>query len=272
MTLLVVDRTAGIAAGLDRIPPALVALRRRSLDLGEGLVDADWGGASRCELWTAHDVVRHVRDACRVHVGGLRRDAERPLDQPFDNQRTPQQWLERSAGQRPDETLAELRRWGAEEAEALGDRARQPDDEVVSGPYGPIPWTVLTAHVLWDAWLHERDVSQPLRRGVPSSPAEEAVAAGYALFIASMVAVLRGVQFETTVALAGDGGSYLVSVTPGHVELDVDGSAAGDLNGAIPAVVDSLAGRGPMLSEVLDGDPAKREPLTWLRPMLGPRA
>jgi hypothetical protein len=263
--VITADRITGITAGLDQVPMALSAVRHRVVDLGEGLDAGAWEGPSRCELWTAHDVLRHVRDCCRLHVGGLRRDGRSPLEEPFDNRLTPRRWLEQSTGEPPAATLEELRRLGAEETDALGHRLETPDGEVVPGPYGPIPWTLLTTHVFWDAWLHERDVAELVDGGLVSTPVEDAVVALYALFIASMVAVLRSHPFAVTVALAGTGRDYVAAVSPGHVELRVAASPPdADLGGELAAVVDALAGRGRVLADVLDGDTGKQEPLTWL--------
>ena len=211
--LLTADRGAGVTAGLDQVAIALRALRGRLVALAEGMDAPAWTGPSRCERWTAHDVLRHVRDGCRLHAGGLQRDGNRVLEE-FDTRRTPQQWLEQSTGQGPDVTLDELRRWGDAEGEALDHRLMAPDDEVVSGPYGPIHWTLLTAHVFWDAWLHERDVSQLVDGGIPSTEVEDAVAALYALFLASMVVLRQGQTLATTVTLTGTGRHSLASVVP----------------------------------------------------------
>jgi hypothetical protein len=57
----------------------------------------------------------------------------------------------------------------------------------------------------------------------------------------------------------------------GHVELrTTDVPASTDLLGALATVVDSMAGRGPLLADVLTGDKTKREPLTWFRGILMP--
>ncbi|MCA1843808.1 MAG: maleylpyruvate isomerase family mycothiol-dependent enzyme [Actinobacteria bacterium] len=265
------DRTAGIIVGLDELPDALALLRRRLLALAEGLSPDRWAGPSRCHRWTVHDVLRHVRDACRLHVTGLRRDPHWPFDKPFDNRATPDEWLSLSTGQTPEQTLDELRRWSDDETPALLERLESRDQDIVRGPYGPIPWTILSMHVLWDGWLHERDVAEVTGGGSPSTPIEDAAVATYALFIASMAAFLQDQPLDVTVALSGNGRHSVAAVRPGHVELrTVASPPTADLHGTLDAVVDSLAGRGPLLAELLAGDPGKCEPLTRLRAMLAP--
>lgn len=271
MTAITVDRTAGITTGLDQLPRALGRLRERQLVLAERFGHEDWTGPSRCHRWTTHEVLRHVRDACRLHVGGLRRDPYWPFDRPFDSRATPDEWLSLSEGETPEQTLNDLRRWSAEEAPALQERLAATDQDIVSGPYGPIPWTVLSMHVLWDGWLHDRDITPVTGGALASTPSEDAAVAAYALFIASMAAVLQDQRVEVTVALGGDSGNYFAAVAPGHVELiAVDEPATADLRGTLDIVVDSLAGRGPLLAEVLGGHAIKRDPLTSLRAGLVP--
>lgn len=272
MTAITADGQEGITAGLDALAPALVSLRLRLLDLATGLDAGAWAGPSRCHRWTAHDVLRHVRDACRLHVGGLRRDPYWPFDKPFDHRATPDEWLSLSTGQSPEETIDDLRHWSLDEAPALVERLEAADQDIVSGPYGPIPWTLLSAHVLWDGWLHDRDVSQVTGGGTPSGPVEEALVATYALFIASMAAMRFGLQpFERTVGLVQDGRRYLATVRPGHVELDSATSIQGaDVQGPLAAVVDSLAGRGADPADVLTGGPEALAPLVCLRAVFAP--
>jgi hypothetical protein len=104
-----------------------------------------------------------------------------------------------------------------------------------------------------------------------STPIEDAVVATYALFISSMAAVFQDQRVDLTVALSDETSHYVAAVGPGHAELHaVDAPASADLEGTLAAVVDSLAGRGPLLAEVLAGDARKLEPLTSLRAMLVP--
>ncbi len=269
--MLSVDATEGFSAGLEEVPVALAGLRARLMHLAGRLEAHDWEQPSRCHLWTVHDVVRHVRDGCRRHVARLRGDAVSAFVEPFDARRTPSRWLEQSAGQAPSQTIAELQALSDEEAEALRRRLVDSRDEVVSGPYGPVHWAVLSTHVFWDAWLHERDVAVPLGLETHPTLAEEGVVALYSLLIASMPAVLREHPFEVSVALTSDGRRYVASVAPGRVTLRLGQASDGeDLHGDLVPVVDALAGRGATLEDVLHGDPAVREPFTWLRTILGP--
>lgn len=270
MGMIEADTTTGFSAGVAKVPVALGSLRRRLLSLVEGLDHAAWGHPSRCQLWTVHDVIRHVRDAAQLHVTWLHRVEAAELQQPFDAGRAPRLWLERTAGERPDETIAQLRHLCGEEATALSSRLDEGGDDMVTGPYGQVHWTILSAHVLWDAWVHVRDVAEPLGVDARSTPVEDDVVALYALLIASVPALVTRHSFQATVDLSTpDGGLRSASVAPGHVTLSSGGAPTqAELRGDLAAVVDALAGRGPEVAAVLHGDPAAREALTWLRPVL----
>lgn len=267
-----VDVASGFSAGLDLLPVALAALRNRMLDVCESLDDDQWQLPSRCELWSVHDVVRHVRDACGIHVGSLKGEPTPFLPhQRFDARETPLRWLDRSAGESPADTVAALRQCCAEEERALKGRLQQSADDVVNAPYGPVHWTVLAAHVFWDAWLHARDVTAVVHVGPASTEAEDELVALYSLLIASVPALRMNHHLDLTVALTCDGGrKYRASVAPGRVGLaTAEGVDGGDLEGELAPVVDALAGRGE-LGSVLRGDRELLEPLTWLRSVLAP--
>ncbi|MGH9281117.1 MAG: maleylpyruvate isomerase N-terminal domain-containing protein [Acidimicrobiales bacterium] len=270
--VLSVDALSGYSAGLDQLPVALCALRGRMSAFATGLEASAWDHRTRCELWTVHDVLRHVRDCCRVRVDGLGRNGPSPLDEPFDARATPVRWLAPSDGETPDETVAELQGLVAEEAPALRWRLRDDDGEVVSGPYGPVHWTVLSSHVFWDPWLHERDIAGPLGVEVRPTAEEEAVIALDSLLIASVAAARREPDFSATVALIGEGGWYSAVLSPPRVSLrPAGGPGDEDLAGELVAVVDALVGRGDDVRGVLTGSTQVVEPLTTLRAILRPR-
>lgn len=261
----------GVTTGLGLVPVALRSVRERVASLVDTLDADDWRRPSRCELWTVHDVVRHVRDVCGFHVQSLRHAGNVLLDEPFDNRHTPGRWLERTSAEPPAKTVDDLRRLAAEEDVALRARVDEAGDEQVMSPYGLVHWSILTAHVFWDAWVHDRDATEPLGRPAAAASSEEPLVCLYALLLASVPAQLNGYGFAATVSLAGgDGRTYSATVAPGQVRVE-DGMASADaLRGDLAAVVDSLAGRGPALATVLHGDPVVREPLTWLRSILVP--
>jgi uncharacterized protein (TIGR03083 family) len=262
---------SGFEAGFDQVLDALGQFRVRTIRDWAALPDDAWSAASRCEAWSVHDVVRHVRDVCRIHaarLGGA--PPPFPSDVAFDPREAPDRWLERSAGERPAETIADLAALAAAEAEGLA--GRDPGSvDIEDGPYGPVHWTVLSTHVFWDAWLHERDVRVASALPHAATEGEDVVAAAYGFLVATMPATFAGTEVAVTVELTTtDGRTVAFDVGAGRVvQLDTPPERA-DLHGPLLETLDALAGRGPELATVLDGDPARREPLTWLRPFLVP--
>ena len=267
MTLLEADLAGGLTAGLDQLPAALRALRVRTLGLVEGLDDDAWRAPSRCERWTVHDVVRHVRDVSHRLVARLQNDNAAEVPPDFDNRVTPQHWLEATAGEDPATTVADLRSLLEAEGPALAGRLAAGTQDQVTGPYGLVHWTVLVAHVLWDGWIHLRDIGDH-----SSTPVEDGMVALYALLIASVPAQFAGFPLDASVDLTGSDGRHLqATVAPGHVTVR-DGVPIGadDLKGDLGPVVDALTGRDPALELVLEGDDAVRTPFTWLRLVMAP--
>lgn len=136
--------------------------------------------------------------------------------EPLDTQEPPRRWLRQSEGHTPEDTVRALRDGCAAEALALGARLAEPVDALVDGPYGRIHWTVFSAHVFWDAWLHAGDGTEVLGAPDRSTPTE-AMAALYGLLIASMPALRLRHRFQVTLALTGnDAASSTASIVPGR--------------------------------------------------------
>ena len=267
------DTGGGFVNGFAEVGTALRELRTQFLTTFSGLGADEWLRRSRCELWTVHDVVRHVRDVCKIHVARLRGDPSPfPSEEPFEGQEMPLRWLRHTADETPADTLRDLEQLAAAEHDALAARTRQGGDRTENGPYGPVHWTILTAHIFWDAWLHERDVTEPLGLGHLATAGEDRVAALYGLLIASIPAAFVGQSVATTVGLrASSEQRYIVGLTSSGAALRPAGAQdQTDLEGELLSVLDALAGRGPEVEAVLVGDWSAREPLTWLRAFMVP--
>ena len=140
------------------------------------------------------------------------------------------------------------------------------------GPDGPVHWTVLAAHVLWDGWLHLRDIGSH-----SSTLVKDDVVVLYSLLIASVPAQFGGVPLDVSVDLTGSDGRHLQAVVaPGHVTVRVTGrwnattptrvpTGAEDLHGKLGPVVAALSGREAVLDQVLHGDPGVRGPGGYAR-------
>jgi hypothetical protein len=128
-------------------------------------------------------------------------------------------------------------------------------------PFGPMDWTVLVLHGLWDSWVHERDVM--LVRDTEHQGHVDATfyATLYGLFLAAAVAsVFGGDEFREQLTLSGAGGGVFDVDTHGDVVVTATPETVKGPSAA--AVVDALAGRTPIDHALPDVAPSSRAALS----------
>jgi len=218
--------------------------RARQLTIVRGVPDDLWTRPSRCAGWSVHDVVRHVvqmnellLDA--VEAAGAGRRAERLRG--FDPKTTPHAWLTQLPAAEPAATLADYARTTRAATEAV--TALDGSDLVLDSPTGRQPWPRVVLHALFDALVHERDVTEPLGCSAPAAPGQLPVLA-YALLLAARVAC--AFDHEFTVTLDPGGRAVRVGVRGAVVEV----APATEREGAVAVdplrLLDALAGREPL--------------------------
>jgi uncharacterized protein (TIGR03083 family) len=253
-------RTAG---GCDVDPEHLLYVigeqRQRLVAVLEGFGPDDWAAPTRCAEWSAHDVVRHLCDANGiVHLG----PGDRTLDVTagFDPRSSPRGWLAASAGELPGETLTRLVATSEDLLVVSSRRLAEERSFDVFLPYGPMDWTVLMLHSLWDAWVHERDVM--LMRGAEHSSDDDATfyATAYGVFVAAAVAsLLAGDEVKDQLTLGGAGGGVFDVDTHGAIVVTATRLTVAGPSAAV--VADALAGRTPMDQALPDVAPGSRTAL-----------
>jgi uncharacterized protein (TIGR03083 family) len=220
----------------------------------------DWAAPTRCPGWSAQDVVRHICDSTVIGAG----DDGRTLDLAagFDPRISPCHWLEASEGEDPAQTLARLVAASEDLAATAWARLALGRRMEAQLPYGPMDWTVLLLHVLWDSWIHERDVL--LARGAkhPTDADTTGYAAAYGVFIAAAVASMFGDQVQDRLMLGGDGGGVFDLDSGEAVTLTVNRADAGGPPAA--EITDALAGRPPAAAILNDLPARSRVPLSHL--------
>jgi uncharacterized protein (TIGR03083 family) len=129
------------------------------------LTDDQWGRASRCEGWTARDVVAHLVTVNEFWnasvVAGLAGEPTCVLAG-FDPAATPPLLVNAMSSLSPSDVLEQF--ISTNEA-LLGTLSALTTDEwsmVAESPAGHVPIRLLAQHALWDSWIHERDVAMPL--------------------------------------------------------------------------------------------------------------
>jgi len=239
----------------------------------EALPDADWEHPSRCSEWRAVDVVNHIADmnglAVSVIVAGMSGERTSAFDG-FDPRTTPQRLLDAA-----DRNPAVARRRLLESLEtmlagidSLADSAEVP----METPLGRQPMAVSTTHLLWDTWLHERDIFLPLGQALPEVADEVRLAALYSLRMIGFFAQLFQRDVHVPLRLHGAWeGTLLLDAGGGDMSVRVVDAGAGDLGphlrGDAATAVDALCGRGD-LAAALDGPDELRDALSSLRMVL----
>jgi uncharacterized protein (TIGR03083 family) len=236
--------------------------RLRFVAVLQGFGPGDWAGPTRCADWSAHDVVRHLCDGNAIPAAAVTDDETLVVAAGFDPRITPRGWLTASAN---DSTGATFDRFVAttEEAFALARGWLAENRRLyVRLPYGPMDWTVLMLHGLWDSWIHERDVL--LTRGIehPTDGDATFYVTAYGLFLAAAVASMFGDPVQEKLKLSGDGGGVFDLDSRGGVTLTVNRVATAGPPAA--RVADALAGRSPHAAALGDLPASSRAALSRL--------
>lgn len=275
MPALTVSTARASDAQNEFVRNALRSQRSRLAALLRNLDDDAWTAPSRCTAWNAHEVVRHLCDATRACTVLLRGELPEGIEG-FDPRTTPDAWLARSAHETPHDTVEVFETTSTELLDEVDRHVRDATSDPVPFLYGPVPWSIAVLHVVWDAWVHERDVLLPLQRGHESPAIESRAAAAYGLLLGCSPAMLQGTPLDECVVLDGaGGGTFRLDSHDNAITITVDGgdsdvSTAEPLRGALGDVVDSLVGRGPELTEVLRGPQERVQRLGLFRAFMLP--
>jgi uncharacterized protein (TIGR03083 family) len=220
-----------------RVLTAFAQQRRRFASEVASLDAAALAGPSRCERWSAADVLRHLTD-----VDGWMRalwSHQPPPFTSFDPNTTPHEFVV-AARSMPDDAVRDRYIASSEEmAQDMESSGPERWGEPSISPLGGVPWWLSVLHIFWDSWLHERDVFFPIGIDVPEERMEVEPVFAYALALAGRTAnreldtTIGGVRVtasaERTQAILTGGA---VTVTPVAPESGVCG------------LIDALAGRG----------------------------
>ena len=221
----------------------------------ESLGVDQWSGPSRNRAWTVHETARHTADALEM---GLYRisDTTAPFKMDgFDPNTTPNDWLAQSSGETPRQTIDRYAAAAQLAGAAVAERMAHGDDSVIAAPYGEAHWATLVVHLLWDSWLHERDVAFASGLDAPSTPAEQRLAGLYAVLMA--LVPLRGADpaIDQLLHLGGDVDVTVRATTVGDTILVSEVSEPCDLGADASALIDSLSGRGTPIADLVPGIP-----------------
>ena len=245
----------GVSLDTDELVELLAAHHHRLIETWQGFSPAQWARQSRNTEWTVHQTVRHVADAMERVVAAA--NGEPALDtNDFDPRSTPTAWLTGSDGESPGVTIERFAEASTSHRARVSDRFASGDTAHERTVYGTAHWTVNVVHVLWDSWLHERDVLLPLGQPAPSSEEEERLVGLYGLLMALVPSMTFEQSVCSTVQLSGIGIRTIeVSCDAGSLRSVEVPAVVASISGATPAAIDALAGRGDAVADVLPGAP-----------------
>jgi hypothetical protein len=275
-SLVSITQTAGLSIEPAEFEATLDAQRQRFCSTFGAFDIEQWMRPTRCSAWDAHTVFRHLTDAAEVHLSGF--TGVRPpfvVDRAFDPNVTPALWLAYSDGETPEATLERYDRAARAIREYAVAELPKASTRTVYGPYGKAHWSTITTHILWDAWLHERDIlmhsaSPPPPADLSGTADERKLVGLYAVLMGTIPSVLKGAALQGTVALDGQTKVWArFGSSTGQVEVhETAPTDSTDVTGDLLAVVDSLAGRGRPVAEVTSGSSAIIDSYTALATLL----
>ncbi len=250
-----ISTSDGVSLDFDELLDMLAVRDQRLVDTWQGFTPAQWDHQSRNTEWTVHQTVRHVADA--MELGAAAVSGDPVLDSnDFDPRSTPEVWLAASRSELPTTTIERFSGASTRYRAGIRDRLASGDDTHDRTVYGTAHWTVNVAHVLWDSWLHERDVLLPLGQAAPSSEEEERLVGLYALLMALVPSMMFEQSIASTVQLRGISLRTIeVSCEAGSLVSAEVSVGADVIVGTMPAAIDALAGRGDAVADAIPGAP-----------------
>jgi uncharacterized protein (TIGR03083 family) len=266
------DERLGLSTGPAVIREALYAQRSRFIATLKSFGPSEWAAGTRCTGWSAHDVARHVADVAELDIARLAGGTlERFLRHgPFQPHTSPVKWLEDTAGQETQETVKILAERAEDEYACFSRRIEENDEASDFGVLGrPNHWSVLSLHVYWDAWMHERDIAIPVGLEIRSSVEELRLMAMYSALLAAQPTVISGEHLRVSLVLRGSPDAvYHIDGDPDDISVTAGTSTPIEVvEGELGVVLDSLVGRGPEPTAVLTGPADAVEKLARLRPL-----
>ena len=144
-----------------------------------GFGSQEWEAPSRCARWTNRDVVVHLASTNRFWVHSIsqaRRGTPSQVLATFDPVATPAGLVAAAGNPPPAEVLDAYVKSAHTLADLLGSLTSGEWTMLGESPLGHVSVSAMVRHALWDAWVHERDITLGIGL-VPAVEADEVDAA-----------------------------------------------------------------------------------------------
>ena len=169
---------------------------RRRLDDALGALDDDqWAAPTRCDAWSVAEVVNHLHTTDGFWAASLsagRAGTPSRFIEGFDPSATPDDLVQAMGDEPPAAVLARFRRGLAPLADVVASLDGDDWDRPAESPIGHAPIRLVLGHALWDSWLHERDILEPLGLAGAPDPGDVRGATLYALVVLGVQGGLLG--------------------------------------------------------------------------------
>lgn len=244
---------------LDEVMTEFRAHRSRLVAELSELTEKEWNGPTRCHLWSVADVISHLTDSNRWGLEVLHealRGTESSSMMAFDNRLTPHEYVKAGRGRSRKKIIEDLATGTEKLLMVVGETRDLRAVPFIQAPIGRVSPTLAVLHLLWDSWLHERDVLEPLDRSPVYSANEVRLVASYALLLAgSAISSITAAHQHCDLLLDGAGGGHYRMEIEETIRLSVVmpvPATGAMLQGPILSTIDALAGRGN-LRDVVNG-------------------
>lgn len=244
----------------DAIGVPLVRQRRRFGDVLSSLSPEQWEAPSRCDGWRVQDVAAHLAGVDRfwnlMIQSGLAGTRTRFLAD-FDPKATPALMVDAARAASPQATLAEFLEASGTLCGAVESLDQDEWLAIGESPAGHVTISTLAHHALWDAWVHERDVTVPLGLVQDEQPDEIVASLRYAAALAPMFSRQGGSDRTGTLAVDVTHPDARFVVTVDDRVHIADGDAPPSalvLTGSAVEVLESLSVRAPWRQPIPDDD------------------
>lgn len=242
-------------------PSAAVIRQRRRLAMTLSMLnDKQWAVQSRCELWTVKDVVSHLIATdgfwALSFTAGLRDEPTKFLAS-FDPVASPEQGVDRMRALSPTEVLGQYTAACDAFLQVIQTMPLDGWSKLAEAPPGHLAMNVAALHALWDAWIHERDITLSLGQ-VPVEDAEEmTLILKYAAALSPVFDAAKADRHTGTLAVVATSPDIAFTVEVGATVIVRDGACdtGPRLTGRAVDLIEQLSHRAP-LQHALDADDA----------------
>ncbi len=233
------------------------------------LAEPDWERPTRCDAWNVRDVIGHlvVVDGFWALTLGQSRAGAAPATmlEGFDPSRSTDDLVAGTRSTPAPELFEQFTSAGTTAAGIFDAFTAEDWHRRCESPLGHLPATCILGHMLWDSWLHERDIFVPMGADPGRDPAELLAVTWFMVCFAGLQGGLLGdprpvgpgPEAEIDCTLAFDdlpGPALRVRIGEG-IEITAADRASAVPAGSAVELVEGFAGRAPV-DQLRDSLPA----------------